>query len=163
MHDVAGDHREDQRRRDGEPDRASRAGANPPCNRDALADGRKLIGRGRERRQRPRPGGALVQSLKLALTALAAGKVLHRLGVSRLAAVVVALLFVTGFWSADVKGGALPKVDVKAEGGALPDVDLNSKEVVVGTQKTTVDVPKVETEKKEIDVPTVGVKDDGNN
>lgn len=80
-----------------------------------------------------------------------------------LAAVVVALLFVTGFWSADVKGGALPKVDVKAEGGALPDVDLNSKEVVVGTQKTTVDVPKVETEKKEIDVPTVGVKDDGNN
>ncbi|MGW8202774.1 MULTISPECIES: hypothetical protein [Sphingomonadaceae] len=44
-----------------------------------------------------------------------------------LAAVAVALLFVTGFWSADVKGGALPKVDVKAEGGALPDVDLNSK------------------------------------
>lgn len=83
-----------------------------------------------------------------------------------LAAVVlicVALLFLSGFWSADMKGGALPKVDVKAEGGSLPDVDLKSKEVVVGTSKTTVDVPKVETEKKVIDVPTVGVRDNGNN
>ncbi len=79
-----------------------------------------------------------------------------------LAIVVVALLFLTGFWSADMKGGELPKVNVSAQGGALPDVDLKSKEVVVGTTKTTVDVPKVETEKKEIDVPVVGVKDNGN-
>jgi hypothetical protein len=60
---------------------------------------------------------------------------------------IVGLLFATGFWSADVKDGALPKVAV--EGGKLPDVDVDSKEVVVGT------------EKKEIDVPVVGVKDNG--
>lgn len=71
----------------------------------------------------------------------------------------VAVLFLTGFWNADVNGGALPKVDVKAEGGELPDVDVKSKELVVGTSKTTVEVPKVETEKKEVDVPTIGVKD----
>lgn len=65
-----------------------------------------------------------------------------------LALVVVGLLFATGFWSADVKGGSLPDVKVSAKGGDLPDVDLKSKEVVVGTKKTTVDVP------------TVGVKDD---
>lgn len=75
------------------------------------------------------------------------------------ALVVVGVLFATGFWSADVKGGAMPKVAV--EGGALPEVDLDSKEVVVGTSKTTVDVPKIKTEKETIDVPTVGVKDDG--
>ena len=62
--------------------------------------------------------------------------------------IVVGLLFATGFWSADVKGGALPDVKVSAKGGALPNVDVDSKEVVVGTKKTTVDVP------------TVGVKDD---
>ncbi len=79
-----------------------------------------------------------------------------------IAIAVVAFLFVTGFWSANMKGVELPKVNVSAQGGALPDVDLKSKEVVVGTTKTTVDVPKVETEKKEIDVPVVGVKDNGN-
>lgn len=64
------------------------------------------------------------------------------------AAIVVAgVLFATGFWSADVKEGAMPKVAV--EGGKLPEVDVDSKEVVVGT------------EKKEIDVPVVGVKDNG--
>ncbi|WP_445192081.1 hypothetical protein ACT009_16190 [Sphingomonas sp. Tas61C01] len=77
-----------------------------------------------------------------------------------IAAIIVAILFATGFWSADVKEGALPKVDVSAKGGALPDVDVNSKEVVVGTKSTTVDVPKVKTEKEQIDVPVVGVTDD---
>ncbi|WP_070152225.1 hypothetical protein [Sphingobium phenoxybenzoativorans] len=72
-------------------------------------------------------------------------------------AAVVGLLFATGFWSADVKEGALPEVSVK--GGEMPDVDVKSKEVVVGTKETTVDVPTVDTEKKEIDVPVVGVKD----
>lgn len=71
--------------------------------------------------------------------------------------VIAGILFATGFWSADVKEGALPEVSVK--GGELPDVDLQSKEIVVGTKQTTVEVPKVETEKKEIDVPVVGVKD----
>ncbi len=64
-------------------------------------------------------------------------------------AVIVALLFLTGFWSADVKKGALPDVDISAKGGALPKVDVDSKEVVVGTKKT------------EVDVPVVGVKDNG--
>lgn len=65
-----------------------------------------------------------------------------------LAAIVLAgVLFATGFWSADVKEGAIPTVSV--DGGKLPEVDVDSKEVVVGT------------EKKEIDVPVVGVKDNG--
>lgn len=63
------------------------------------------------------------------------------------AAVIVGLLFATGFWSADVKEGEMPEVSV--DGGKLPAVDVDSKEVVVGT------------EKKEIDVPVVGVKDNG--
>lgn len=76
------------------------------------------------------------------------------------ALVIVGLLFATGFWSADVtKTGALPEVSVK--GGALPKVDLDSKEVVVGTKKTEVAVPKVKTEKETISVPVVGVKDNG--
>ena len=75
-------------------------------------------------------------------------------------AVIVGLLFATGFWSADVKkDGALPEVSVK--GGELPSVDLDSKEVVVGTKKTQVEVPKVKTETETVDVPTVGVKDNG--
>ncbi|WP_380786425.1 hypothetical protein [Sphingomonas sp. R86521] len=72
-------------------------------------------------------------------------------------AVIVGVLFATGFWSADVKkDGALPQVSVK--GGELPKVDLDSKQVVVGTKKTEVEVPKVKTETETVDVPTVGVK-----
>lgn len=66
-----------------------------------------------------------------------------------IAALIIGVLFATGFWSADVKEGALPDVNVSAKGGELPAVDVDSKEVVVGTKKET------------IDVPTVGVKDDG--
>ena len=71
---------------------------------------------------------------------------------------IVGVLFATGFWSAKVDGGAMPTVSVK--GGDLPSVDVDSKEVVVGTKKTTIDVPKIKTEKTTIDVPVVGVKDD---
>lgn len=74
-------------------------------------------------------------------------------------AIIAAVLFATGFWRADMDGGALPDVSVK--GGAMPDVDVDSKRVVVGTKETTVDVPKLETEKETIDVPTVGVSDEG--
>lgn len=74
--------------------------------------------------------------------------------------VVAGLLFATGFWSADVKSGSLPKVTVSTQGGSLPDVDMKSKKLVVGTKSTTVDVPKVETTKAKIDVPVVGVKDE---
>lgn len=79
-------------------------------------------------------------------------------GLLLLAVVIVGALFATGFWSADIKGGALPDVKVSAKGGDLPDVDLHSKEVVVGTTKTAVDVPTVETKRTTIDVPTIGVK-----
>ena len=89
-----------------------------------------------------------------------AGRVLGIVAV--VAIIIVALLFLTGFWSADVtKKGALPDVDISAKGGALPKVDLDSKEVVVGTKSTTVEVPKVKTEKESISVPVVGVKDNG--
>lgn len=64
-------------------------------------------------------------------------------------ALIAVILFATGFWSADVKEGALPDVDISAKGGALPKVDVDSKEVVVGTKKT------------EVEVPVVGVKDNG--
>ena len=76
--------------------------------------------------------------------------------------VIVGILFLTGFWRADVRGGSMPKVDVSAKGGSLPDVDVKSKQVVVGTTTKSVDVPKVETEKKTISVPVVGVKDGDN-
>lgn len=75
------------------------------------------------------------------------------------AVLVIIVLFATGFWSADVKEGALPSVNV--EGGEMPAVDLDSKEVVVGTTDTTIEVPKIETEKETVSVPVVGVKDNG--
>ena len=83
------------------------------------------------------------------------------IGVAAAVALIVILLFATGFWSADVKEGALPDVKVSADGGKMPAVDLDSKEVVVGTKSTTIDVPKVKTEKETISVPVVGVKDNG--
>jgi len=79
--------------------------------------------------------------------------------VAAIAVVIVALLFLTGFWRLNASGGALPKVDVSAKGGALPNVDLDSKKVVVGTKQTTVDVPKVKTEKETISVPAIGVSE----
>jgi hypothetical protein len=83
------------------------------------------------------------------------------LGILAVIVVIAIVLFATGFWKADVKEGAMPKIDVSAEGGALPEVDVDSKEVVVGTTKTEIEVPKVETEKQTVDVPAVGVKDNG--
>lgn len=59
------------------------------------------------------------------------------------AALVVAVLIATGFWRADIRPGALPKVEVS--GGALPAVDVDARDVVVGTQK------------REIEVPTIGI------
>lgn len=76
------------------------------------------------------------------------------------AAIIVALLFLTGFWSADVKKrGELPQVHVSADAGSLPKVDVHSKELVVGTKPTQVTVPKVESTHTTVDVPVVGVKD----
>ena len=83
------------------------------------------------------------------------------LGLLVVVVLIAIVLFATGFWKADVKEGALPKVDVSAEGGKMPDVDVDSKEVVVGTTETNVSVPKIETEKTKVDVPVVGVKDNG--
>lgn len=77
------------------------------------------------------------------------------------AVIIVAFLFLTGFWSADVKKtGSLPDVHVSADGGSLPQVDVHSKEVVVGTKATKVTVPKVESTQTTVSVPVVGVKDD---
>lgn len=78
-----------------------------------------------------------------------------------IAGLIVALLFFTGFWKADVTEGSLPQVDISTKGGSLPKVDVDSKELVVGTKETTVDVPKVTTEKETVSVPAVGVKDNG--
>jgi hypothetical protein len=76
------------------------------------------------------------------------------------AVIIVAFLFLTGFWSADVKKtGSLPDVHVSADGGSLPQVDVHSKEVVVGTKATKVTVPKVESTQTTVNVPVVGVKD----
>lgn len=75
-----------------------------------------------------------------------------------LVALVVVVLFATGFWSAKVtKEGELPEVKVSADGGALPQVDVDSKKIEVGTKETTVEVPKVTTEKEKVSVPVVGV------
>ena len=90
-----------------------------------------------------------------------AGKVVGAIVV--LAIVVAGVLFLTGFWRADISGGASPKVNVSAKGGDLPDVTLHSKEVFVGTTKQTVTVPKVEIKITTIDVPTVAVKDSRKN
>lgn len=78
-----------------------------------------------------------------------------------LAAIVVAILFATGFWTADVKEGSMPDVDMSVQGGEMPAVDVDSKEVVVGTKEETIDVPTVGTKEETVDVPTVGVKDNG--
>lgn len=47
--------------------------------------------------------------------------------VALVAAIIAGLLFATGFWTADVKEGSLPDVDVSAKGGDLPDVNVDSK------------------------------------
>lgn len=83
------------------------------------------------------------------------------LAILAIVVLIAIVLFATGFWSADVKEGALPDVDVTAKGGAMPDVDVDSKELVVGTTNTTIEVPKIETEKETVSVPVVGVKDNG--
>lgn len=72
------------------------------------------------------------------------------------ALLIVALLFLTGFWRVNTSG-ELKAPEVSVKGGEVPKVDVDSKKIVVGTKSTTVDVPKVETEKKSIDVPVVGV------
>jgi hypothetical protein len=78
-------------------------------------------------------------------------------GIVVLLLVIVGILFATGFWSADVKGGAMPDVDVSAKGGEMPKVDMDSKSVVVGTTEKSVEVPKVTTTTEKVDVPVVGV------
>ena len=70
-----------------------------------------------------------------------------------LAIVIAGVQFLTEFWSADISGGALPNVNVSAKGGDLPQVTLHSKEVVVGTTKQTVTVPKVEIKRRRSTFP----------
>ncbi len=69
-------------------------------------------------------------------------------GLILIIALIVALLFYSGFWSANVtQNGALPKISVNTSPGAMPKVDLESKKIVIGSKKESVAVP------------TVGVKD----
>lgn len=57
-------------------------------------------------------------------------------------ALIVGLLFYTGFWSANVaQNGALPKISVNTSPGVMPKVDLESKKIVIGSKKETVAVP----------------------
>lgn len=70
-------------------------------------------------------------------------------GLILIIALIVALLFYSGFWSANVtQSGALPKISVNAQNGSLPKIDVQSKKIVVGSKQETVAVP------------TMGVKDD---
>jgi hypothetical protein len=72
-------------------------------------------------------------------------------GLILIIALVVALLFYTGFWSADVtQNGSLPKISVSTQPGTMPQVDLQSKKIVIGSKKESVAVP------------TVGVQDSKN-
>lgn len=61
-----------------------------------------------------------------------------------IAAIIAAVLFATGFFRADMSGGALPNVDVSVKGGALPDVDVDSKKVELTTEKEVIEVPTLE-------------------
>ena len=70
-----------------------------------------------------------------------------------LALALAALAYFTGLINI---GGKLAAPNVSVTGGETPNVTTG--EIVAGTSKQTVDVPKVETTKKEIDVPTIGVK-----
>lgn len=79
-------------------------------------------------------------------------------GLLIIAALLAIVLFSTGFWTADVEDGALPKVDVSAMGGEAPSVDFDSKKLVVGTKEAEITLPKVSTEKKTVRVPVIGVK-----
>ena len=74
-----------------------------------------------------------------------------------IALAMVAVLFATGFFKANVNGGSAPRDNVS--GGSLPNVDLTSATVVVGTHQTRVDVPTVQTRRETVSVPTVGVSE----
>lgn len=65
-------------------------------------------------------------------------------GLILIIALIVALLFYTGFWSANVtQTGELPKISVSTAAGVLPKVDLESKKIVIGSKKESVSVPTV--------------------
>jgi hypothetical protein len=69
-------------------------------------------------------------------------------GLILILALIVAVLFYTGFWTANVtQTGALPKISINTAPGVMPKVDLESKKIVIGSKKESVAVP------------TVGVKD----
>jgi hypothetical protein len=74
------------------------------------------------------------------------------LGLIVIVALIVAFMFYTGFWSANVtQNGSLPKISVATQPGVLPKVDLQSKKIVIGTKKESVAVP------------TIGVQDNKSN
>lgn len=61
-----------------------------------------------------------------------------------LLAILAAIGFATGFFSADMNGRIkAPNVDVSVKGGELPDVDVDSKKIEMGTKKETIEVPTI--------------------
>lgn len=83
-----------------------------------------------------------------------------------IAVVVLLILWVLGFFSANVEGEfEAPNVDVSAEGGSMPDLDVDSGEVSIGTERETVDVPEVDvdvgSEQMDVEVPEVNVEPAG--
>lgn len=62
-------------------------------------------------------------------------------------AVVVILLLIAwaaGLFDVDTQGDlAAPDVDVSVQGGSLPEVSADVADVEVGTETTTVEVPKI--------------------
>ena len=62
-----------------------------------------------------------------------------------LAAILAAIGFATGFFTADTSGRLqAPDVDVSVKGGSVPDVDVDSKKLEVGTEKETIEVPTLQ-------------------
>lgn len=63
-------------------------------------------------------------------------------------ALIVGVLFASGYWSMDVKqAGSAPTVTVSTAPGQLPKVNVISKEIVVGAKEATVEVPTVDVKK----------------
>ncbi len=57
-------------------------------------------------------------------------------------ALLMGVLFATGFWKAQVQHpGSLPDINVRVVGGLLPSVIFESRKDIAGTPMTPVDAP----------------------
>lgn len=74
-----------------------------------------------------------------------------------IAALVALALFYTGFWTAEVEDGALPRVGVSAKGGEMPSMNFETKKFEVGTKEADIKVPTITTEKKRLEFLSLGL------